>query len=274
MASRSGPFKTLRAAATYVASNTWYECTEEIQMGRGANCLRLYWTAAVASGTLIKFKIEHSPDETNYYAIEGQGEAPEEFGTYAATVGNHACEIAGINLPPNEHVKVYFQCSTGHGSATLLVKAMAFESAASALSFELGDIEIAAESIDVDTTAMEALLTTIDADTNIIQGDTTSLDTKAPALGTAIMTGCRPVTIATDDTMFVALDAAVDIIAGDTTSLDTKQPALGTAIMTGSSPVTIATDDTMFVAYNLTRYQATRVRDRDYDGRKPRHPGH
>jgi hypothetical protein len=77
-------------------------------------------------------------------------------------------------------------------------------------------------------------------------------------LGTAIMTGSSPVTIATDDTMtaagnasLVSIDTDTTTIAGDTTSLDAKQPALGTAIMTGSSPVTLATDDAAVVSLQL-----------------------
>ena len=71
---------------------------------------------------------------------------------------------------------------------------------------------------------------------------------KIPALGTAVMAGAAPVTLATDDTMMVALDASVDIVAGDTTSMDAKMAALGTAAMAASSPVTLATDDTQYGA--------------------------
>jgi hypothetical protein len=103
----------------------------------------------------------------------------------------------------------------------------------------------------------EALLTTIDADTS-----------KIPSLGTAIMTGSAPVTVATDDTQFGAVGAAADVdgnihgqlrYSGEaieaarvllaTIDADTsKIPSLGTAIMTGAAPVTLATDDTQFGA--------------------------
>lgn len=96
--------------------------------------------------------------------------------------------------------------------------------------------------------ATAANLNCTEASAATIAGDTTSLDSKVPAMGTAVMTGSTPVTIATNDTMITALDAAVDIVAGDTTSLDSKVPAMGTAVMTGSTPVTIATNDTMITA--------------------------
>ena len=102
----------------------------------------------------------------------------------------------------------------------------------------------------VDLAAIEILNTTI-------AGDTTSIDGKTPTLGTAIMTGAVPITIATDDTLTAAanallttIDVDTGVIAGDTTSLDTKTPALGTAAMVASSPVTIASDDTLTAAAN------------------------
>ena len=72
-------------------------------------------------------------------------------------------------------------------------------------------------------TTSEAILTTIDTDTGVIAGDTTSLDAKAPALGTAIMTGATPVTIATDDTMTAAANALLTTIDADTGSMLTTQ---------------------------------------------------
>jgi hypothetical protein len=48
-----------------------------------------------------------------------------------------------------------------------------------------------------------------------------NIDTKTPALGTAVMAASAPVTIATDDTMITALDAAVDSIDGKITTCDT-----------------------------------------------------
>ena len=79
-----------------------------------------------------------------------------------------------------------------------------------------------------------------------------TMDTKMAALGTAVMVGSSPVTIATDDTMFVALDTAVDIIAGDTTSMDTKMPALGVAVSAASSPVVLASDDAHLGAVGIS----------------------
>ena len=60
-------------------------------------------------------------------------------------------------------------------------------------------------------TTGNAILTTIDIDTGVIASDTTSLDTKTPALGTAIMTGSSPFTLATDDTQFGLIGAAADV---------------------------------------------------------------
>ena len=112
------------------------------------------------------------------------------------------------------------------------------------------------------------MFTALDTAVDIIAGDTTSIDGKLPTLGTGIMTGAIPFTLATDDTQYGAIGSASDVdgnIHGQlnyvgvavessrallsTIDADTsKLPSLGTAAMVAASPVTIATDDTMFVA--------------------------
>ena len=92
--------------------------------------------------------------------------------------------------------------------------------------------------VATDDTQFAALIAdtgNMDTNLNTIAGDTTSVDTKTPALGTAIMTGSVPTTIATDDTQFAALiadtgsmDTNLGTIAGDTTSLDGKVTACNT----------------------------------------------
>lgn len=108
-----------------------------------------------------------------------------------------------------------------------------------------------------------------------IDTQVTGINTKTPALGTNVMAGSSPVTIATDDTLVLdiavqtggintqvsaintktpilgpaAKTAAVPVTIAYNdmliTSIDNKIPALGTNVMAGSSPVTIATDDVL-----------------------------
>ena len=54
-------------------------------------------------------------------------------------------------------------------------------------------------------------ISTDDVNLLIIGGDTTSIDGKTPALGTGVMAGSPPITLATDDTQFGAVGAASDV---------------------------------------------------------------
>jgi hypothetical protein len=81
----------------------------------------------------------------------------------------------------------------------------------------------------VDKTA-EALLTTIDTDTSTIATDTTSIDGKTPALGTAVMAGSSPMTIATDDTLTTAANALLTTIDTDMGVMRADLAATKTAV--------------------------------------------
>lgn len=150
MATRSGPYKTLRSAATYAANNTWYACTNTVAMGLGANCVRLYATVATASAGNVEFYVQHSPDaETTYFDYCGANDAPEIWGPLVFTgAATKSIELAGINLPPGEFVKVYFRASAGAASATIAIQALTFESASAAVDVSTGDIEISTEVMD------------------------------------------------------------------------------------------------------------------------------
>ena len=144
MALRSGPFDTLREAAIFAANDTWYECTSTIQMGRTANCLRLYTTVATASAGNIEYYLQHSPDGgSTYYDFSGSGDTVEIWGTHVFSgAAAKSLELQGINLPPNEFVKVFFRCSAGAASATVAIDALSFESSATSSDISTGDINV------------------------------------------------------------------------------------------------------------------------------------
>lgn len=152
MAKRSGSLKTLRAAATYAANDTWYEVTNVIQAGHEANSLLLYVTAAVASPGDVEFKIEHTfgkSDTGTYYEFGTGGETPEIFGPMGFTaVDSKSLIIPG--LVPGEKIKVYFRCSTGAASATLEIKALSYldESGISNTDVSFGDIQVKSGTFD------------------------------------------------------------------------------------------------------------------------------
>ncbi|MHC4946523.1 MAG: hypothetical protein ACYTG7_26220 [Planctomycetota bacterium] len=146
MAKRSGSLKTLRAAATYVANDTWYAVTNVIQTGQEANSLMLYLNVTVASAGNVEFKIEHTPgDPTSgtYYEFGTGGETPEIFGPVAFTaVDAKSLIIPGIM--PNEQIKVYFRCSAGAASAKLEIIGQPFldESGLVNTDVSFGDIQV------------------------------------------------------------------------------------------------------------------------------------
>ena len=127
MSVRSGPFKNLRTAATFVAVNTWYNCTSTIQMGKAANSLKLFVDIAVATALTIEFKVEVSEGGTNFYE-QHRTEGLRVFGPFDAAVGSYTFDLEGLNLSPTEVVRLSFRCSAGAASATVGVLALAFDS--------------------------------------------------------------------------------------------------------------------------------------------------
>jgi len=150
MATRSGPFSTLRSAATFAANDTWYECTNTIQMGRAANCIRLYTTVATATVGNVEYYVQHSPDGgTTYYDYSGSGDTLEIWGTHVFSgAATKSLELQGINLPPNEIIKVFFRCTAGAASATVAIQALAYESSSSTADIATGDIEVSLDVLD------------------------------------------------------------------------------------------------------------------------------
>jgi hypothetical protein len=121
-------------------------------MGRHANSMRLYVDAAVASPGDVEFYVQHSPDGgTTYYDFCGSDDAPEIWGKLSfSAVGTKSLELSGINLPPREVVKIFFRASAGAASATLKIRALAFESAAMSSDISTGDIEASVADVEVE----------------------------------------------------------------------------------------------------------------------------
>lgn len=74
----------------------------------------------------------------------------------------------------------------------------------------------------------------------------------AELIGTAVMAGSLPVTIASDDTLVTAIKTALELldnaISGTEMQVDVASLPVGTAAMAASTPVTIASNDTLITA--------------------------
>lgn len=123
---RTGPFKSLRSAATFAANGTWYDCTSTITVE--GNCLKLFLDVAVATADSILIKLAISEDGTNFYEVHsGEG---LRIWTLDGAVGSRIVELDGVNLSPYQQVKVSFKALVGAASATVGIKALSFISSA------------------------------------------------------------------------------------------------------------------------------------------------
>lgn len=165
MAIRSGDLKTLRDAAVYGATATWYECTNSIRMGSEANTLILYVESSVASPGDVDFKIAHSPDNDktsgggNFYELCAAAETPEVYGPIGFTAAGQLRSIVVPGLVPREDIKVYFRASANASSAKIKIRAMSIMSEAGISQSEvsIGDIEVDLESVtENEDVALEA----------------------------------------------------------------------------------------------------------------------
>lgn len=228
-------------------------------------------------------------DATGALRITGSVSAATEFAEDSAhTTGDKGMQMLGVQKSANAALSddgdyACIQISQ-HGYVKTTVNAIRD----AAVAIGSGAIDTGTQRVNLATDdPAVALLGTIDGDTSTIAGDTTSIDGKTPAMGTALMAGSSPVTIATDDTMFTALDTAVDKVVDAVEKMDDWEDALafadyckvttygdngagapvkmlmdasgspqvdvlslpvGSAAMAASTPVTIATDDTMMTA--------------------------
>lgn len=126
MATRSGPHKNIRSSAIFAANDTYYVC-ETIKLQHGANCLKLFVDVGVATTTKLHFKAAISEDGgTSWYELASKSGVKEW--ELAGAVGSWAIELEGANFSPLQLVKVSFKAVSGEDSATVGIKALAFES--------------------------------------------------------------------------------------------------------------------------------------------------
>lgn len=131
MAQRSGPWVTLREPATYAANLMLYPVDVTFEMGKNANCIMLYFDVSNGTPGYISAFAQHSPDGgKNWYNLSKPFESPKLFGSVPVSSVNccPSIELAGINLPPNELIKVWFLCEQGAGVVSLGIKALAYDS--------------------------------------------------------------------------------------------------------------------------------------------------
>ncbi len=271
MAARTGNPEAIRAAATYVASNTWY-ATTAFQMAGSANTIMLDCTVATASAGNIEFYLQHGQTEAGtYFDLCSGAESPQVFGP-VVVAGADARSIIIKGLPPGEYIKVYFRCSVGHGSATLGITAQTYLDEAGSMSAEmLGDIQ-------VDTAAVEALLTTI-AGATIVDDAAFTPGTTSVTMSGFTFDDATPDSVDEGDggagrmsanrnqyttlrdaagnerglnidasNQAAVVDAAGNTLLGTIDADTSNIPAQGTAAMAGATPVTLATDDTQYGA--------------------------
>lgn len=154
MTVRSGSGKELRAAAEFALVDTFYECTNTIEMGRGANSLRLYVASTIDNPGDIEFYIQHSLNGSagTFYDYCSSGEGPEIWGKLPFTDKDQfkSFEIDGLNLYPGETLKVWFRASANAGAsgAQVAITGITFDSTVGGVDIATGDIEIAMEIVD------------------------------------------------------------------------------------------------------------------------------
>ena len=122
---------------------------------------------------------------------------------------------------------------------------------------------LAVQGIDAAGNVLDTASLATETTANDIYSEASDINTKTPSLGTAVMTGSVPTTLATDDTQMGAVGAAADVdgnvhgqlrfigeavdgleadiatIAGDTTSLDSKITSCNTGAVV-LNPITLA----------------------------------
>jgi hypothetical protein len=236
MAKRSGSLKTLRAAATYAANDTWYAVTV-IQSGQEANSLLLYVDATVASPGNVEFKIEHSFGSATgtFYEFGTGGETPEIFGPIAFTAVD-AKSLVIPGLVPNEQIKVFFRCSTGAASAKLEIKALSFmdESGVVNTDISMGDIQVKGGTFDKTVaTGSAAIAASTGAFSQPFELDHISLHLDAaPTTSENLTVTLNAFDGAAYDTLLYTLDLSTDsttdlvLLAGDTDGSTALLPRL------------------------------------------------
>jgi len=105
---------------------------------------------------------------------------------------------------------IYYKKETADTAGTIDYKYTSQEIDLSVSSLSIGDVTSNGQNIATETTlgTVNTNLGTIETDIEAINTDTTSIDGKIPTLGTAVMTGSSPVTLATDDTQLGAVGSA------------------------------------------------------------------
>jgi hypothetical protein len=158
MSARSGPDKEIYANAAIVADSTWY-AMDTFKLKAKSNSIRLYSTLTTGGCGTIKFKVDVSRDEeTSYYPLINEAESPAEFGPFtAASAGNYAWLLEGINVTPGDWVKLYFQVSSIVASPEFQTYVVAFDSASHV---ENTAVQVAVDAIEVDTSALDGTVVT------------------------------------------------------------------------------------------------------------------
>lgn len=256
----TGPYKALQAATAPAAAATWYATTNTIVGVHGCNTLRLYVAGTVASLGDVDFYLTHThPGDTGAtaYSRAAAGDGPEVFGPIPFT---GAGQNFFIDIPigmPLETIQVYYRVGSVASNPQIAIVGCCYldESGTANAEISVGDIEVDVAALEVLVTATNALLTTIDADTGTIAGDTTSIDGKTPALGTAVMTGSVPVTLATDDTLTAAANALLTTIDADTGNIATDVDVLADSVGTEGTVHDVDFDASVASASSVTAGQ-------------------
>jgi hypothetical protein len=129
MAIRSGPWAELRASATYAENETWYQADNDFVMGKNANCVHLFVEATGGSPGAMCFYLQTSDNGVDWYDFCRPNSDKKLFGAIIFdAAGKKSVELTGLNMPPLQKIRVFFQAMDGAGVVSLSISVLAFES--------------------------------------------------------------------------------------------------------------------------------------------------
>lgn len=289
--------------------STSYKATTAVRVAGNAIAVGVVTTTGGCGK--VTFTAETSSDGTNYLSVIDRDSLAEWDTTIANTAGSYYFKLSGLSLANGEYLRLSYMAENAAG--TIALTAYTHVDEGGGFDIEIGDIiadlavlntiatntgQTATNTTDLDKAVVASAATTKSHGVQIAGTDGTDarvIKTSATGVidlpvGTAVMTGSTPVTIATDDTMMASVKADTALIDGNTKHLEktiatsgatvvsrsvqvagsdgadartlltsTAGKALvevdklpvGTAAMAAATPVTIATDDTMMASIKV-----------------------
>jgi len=251
------------------AAKSWVGTLGDFDMTRGCKAEIFRYTSSIAYGTGTTLTEEVRPPAGEYIL---SWKKLLDYANDTLTSGQWFCDyMRGLIV--------------GKRADTTASETVTYNIASNSNTLETGDLEIGAVELKNAATDDRALISdantargatdhvlevqALDAAGAVLSTSALATAAKQPTLGTGLMAGSAPITLATDDTQFGAVGAASDVdgnVHGQLRyigeAVDSLPAALGTAAMAASMPVTIASDDTLVTAIKT----AVELLDNSVDG--------